>query len=293
MKIVHSFWSKPALSKTGNLEKFNGGWRHPKYHLMSWALSCLSFKKHYGEIELVTDATGKQLLIDQLELPYSSVKVELDVLNDYPEYLWAIGKIYSHTLHKEPFLHVDGDAYIWEKFEDLEESANLIGHHLDEGSTAQNYHKAMNHLEDLKVVLPDYLLNDFKNKTVLSVSSAGMIGGSDLEFYRYYAKEAFGLIDSNLSIGSKNLMDDLYALVYEQYLFSVLAGIKNLEITHVFSKTNMASLDMINFMNKNGKDKYVHLFSKAKKCLEYCHMLEHVLLLEYPDYHTRIKKLMG
>ncbi len=66
-KIIHSFWSKPTmnsqavLSKAGTMDRKAGGWVDKKYSFMSWALSCLSIKKHYPEIELVTDALGKRI----------------------------------------------------------------------------------------------------------------------------------------------------------------------------------------------------------------------------------------
>ena len=47
-------------------------------------------------------------------------------------------------------------------------------------------------------------------------------------------------------------------------------------------------MDLVNFMNKYGDKKYIHIFSKTKYCLEYCRELEHQLLLEYPEYHQRI-----
>jgi hypothetical protein len=291
MKIIHSFWSKPALSKEGNLEKFHGGWRHPKYHLMSWALSCLSFKKYYGEIELFTDTAGKHLLINQLQLPYTKVRVVLDELNDYPEYLWAIGKLRTYALQEEPFLHVDGDAFIWEKLNPEIENAEVVGHHLDVGENANNYRKAMNHLNALNITLPEYLSQHYTNENDLSVSSAGIIGGSNVDFFKYYSNEAFDLIDKNLSVNSETLMGDLYALVYEQYLFSVLAGLKEIPITHVFNKKIISNLDMADLMNKYGKVKYVHIFSRTKSLLETCHRLEHMLLLEFSDYHSKIKKL--
>ncbi|WP_413788813.1 DUF6734 family protein [Ascidiimonas meishanensis] len=45
MKIIESYWSKPALIKDGHADsKFSGGWPDVKYHYMSWALSCLKIK---------------------------------------------------------------------------------------------------------------------------------------------------------------------------------------------------------------------------------------------------------
>jgi len=75
-----------------------GGWSDKKYNYMSWAFSCLQFKKYYSEVELITDKLGKELLIDKLELPYTSVKVELDQLNSYHSDLWALGKIVKYNL---------------------------------------------------------------------------------------------------------------------------------------------------------------------------------------------------
>ncbi len=74
MKIVHSYWSKPNLIQKKASQNL-GGWTHRAFNYMSWALSCLKFKEFYPNIELVTDQKGKELLIDRLGLPYTSVKV--------------------------------------------------------------------------------------------------------------------------------------------------------------------------------------------------------------------------
>ena len=132
MKIIHSYWSKPALyTGKGVKEKTFGGWPSKKYEYMSWALSCLSFKKFYPNIELITDAYGKKTLVDELQLPYTSVKIELDVLNKYPTQLWALGKLHAYSLQEEPFIHVDNDIFIWRKFDDEIENAHLIAQHVD------------------------------------------------------------------------------------------------------------------------------------------------------------------
>ncbi len=80
---------------------------------MSWTLSCLNLRKFYENVELVTDEVGYRYLIEKLKLPYSSVRVELDCINTYPSSLWAIGKLYTYGIQNEPFIHVDGDVYIW------------------------------------------------------------------------------------------------------------------------------------------------------------------------------------
>lgn len=46
--------------------KYNFGWRHAEYNLMSWALSCICLRMHYDEVALYTDEEGKHVLIDLL-----------------------------------------------------------------------------------------------------------------------------------------------------------------------------------------------------------------------------------
>ena len=49
--IIHSFWSTPSIKdKTIEHDRNNGGFLTEKHHAMSWALSCLSWKKYYGKI---------------------------------------------------------------------------------------------------------------------------------------------------------------------------------------------------------------------------------------------------
>ena len=51
MKIVQTFWHG-----NNSLLDNSFGWMNPQYHLMSWALSCLSLKDNYQNIVLYTDS---------------------------------------------------------------------------------------------------------------------------------------------------------------------------------------------------------------------------------------------
>ena len=61
MKFIQTFWSA-GLDPL----KHGFGWSHPEYNLMSWALSCLSLRRHYDHVVLYTDSIGKHVLIDLL-----------------------------------------------------------------------------------------------------------------------------------------------------------------------------------------------------------------------------------
>ncbi|WP_299529598.1 DUF6734 family protein [Ulvibacterium sp.] len=291
MKIIHSYWSKPAQATFNKkpTEKLNGGWRHPKYQYMSWALSCLSFKKYYDEIELVTDIAGEELLINQLKLPYTSVKVELDKLNNYSKKLWAIGKLFAFGLQDKPFIHVDNDVFIWEQFSKRIENAPLLAQHMDidEG----HYTFAMQHLKDNGIKIPLILRQDFKKHKRYNVSNAGIIGGNDIEFFKKFSNQAFEFIDSNIEYVNGNIIGATYAIVYEQYLFSAMARSENIRIEHFIEDLRTENMGLSNFIQKYEKRKYVHLIAGAKSYFESCRELEQQLILDYPEYHTRIISL--
>ena len=67
MKIIQSYWTKPNLKKA-NLhisDRNNGGWLDKRYNYFSWALSCLTLRELYKEVELYTDEQGAELLINK------------------------------------------------------------------------------------------------------------------------------------------------------------------------------------------------------------------------------------
>src|SRR5687767_10805394 len=105
MKIVQSFWSLPYSDATapGSLSRFGGGWPHPIFNWLSWTLSCLKFREHYKQVELITDLEGKKILIEGLGLPYTQVSTELENIRSVNAKVWAFGKIYSYALQRKPF----------------------------------------------------------------------------------------------------------------------------------------------------------------------------------------------
>lgn len=101
MKIVQTFWHG-----NNSLLDNSFGWMNPQYHLMSWALSCLSLKDNYQNIVLYTDSHGYEIFAEQLKLPYTDIIIQYDNLT-CPEPHWAYPKLLTYSLQKEPFIHVD------------------------------------------------------------------------------------------------------------------------------------------------------------------------------------------
>ena len=136
---MQSYWSKAYKNFP------NSGWAFKETHYMSWGLSCLQLKQFYDEVELITDSEGADLLINKLHLPYTSCKTTLDKLNNENPAIWALGKIVAYEEQQEPFIHVDGDVYIWNSFPKRIEEAGIVAQNIE-----KNYPFGIMLLEEMK-----------------------------------------------------------------------------------------------------------------------------------------------
>jgi hypothetical protein len=288
VKIIQSFWSKPFLhKKESNWEgRKTGGWRDPYYYYMSCALSCLLLNRHYKEVELVTDKYGKKVLMDLMRLPYSSTTCVLDSLNDYPEDLWSIGKIYAYSIQTEPFIHFDNDVFVWSAFSDQILSGRLISQ-----SKEVNFRYDIEILRDMFErfeYLPEDIL-DFPPERGVVSCNAGVFGGNDLVFFNEYTRTAFNFIHANRSnLHAVNL--GLSNLIFEQYLFACMARKRQVPISYVLPDITDYKL-LKDFVSVPHKRKYVHMIGHFKTEISSEHWLEERLRLEFPEHYYRIREL--
>jgi hypothetical protein len=212
MKIIQSLWSKPFLEEKRAL-------RNDKFLLMGWTLSLLQLRQFCSQIELVTDKYGKKLLIDHLKLPYDSVVVSLDSLNDYPANLWAVGKLFTYQQQTNAFLHVDGDIFIWQEFPGNLNQSSLIALH-DESDFAASYlySRRMSEITEQLQFIPSCLAG----QTRFSSINAGILGGSNIPFFKSLCQNAFDFINRNLSKLESSQIEG-FNCVIEQLLFAHLA----------------------------------------------------------------------
>jgi len=294
MKIVHSLWTKPFKNALNEKLPNYGGWPSKEFLYMSWALSCLQFRKFYNDVELVTDKDGYQLLIEKLKLPYTSVKVVLDAINHYPEKLWAMGKLYAYKIQETPFLHVDGDVFIWEKFKPTLVHASLIAQHFD--ITNGHYNHALQEAQKFGFHLPDVINNYVKNNSNASGHNAGIIGGSDIEFFQKFCNESLNMIDENKGKYTVNFKATSYALLYEQFLFSALARQDKKNVTCLIDNNLLEELyiNISDFNNKyKERFKYAHVAGFQKQRLQFGYELRNQLQVDYPDYLELIQRIIN
>lgn len=289
MKIVQSYWSKPSQKSSGlhPNDRNSGGWLGKKHHYMSWTLSCLQLNKFYDEVELVTDKPGYDLLVNQLKLPYTNIKIVLDKLNDYHSDLWALGKLYAYSIQEQSFIHVDGDVFIWDRFPKKIEDSFLCAQNFETDEPGYDY--VYDFVQANFKFIPGFLDNK-ENRHIRSVN-AGILGGSNISFFREYTSIAFDFVNKNLD-KMEGLDLGAFNMFYEQYLFYCLARDKRVDIKCLVDDQRKLLDKHVNFTGVPLNTSYIHTVGFYKKKLETGELLEYTLKTTYPNHYYNIINLL-
>jgi hypothetical protein len=287
MRIIKSAW---ACSRP-NLLTSNSGWLAPEYNLMSWALSCLQLKQYYPELVLYCDSVSARMLIDALQLPYSDVVCNLDSLNFYHPQLWALPKISAYSQQENSFLHVDGDVFIWKKFDDDLLKGDLIAQNIETAS--DYYNNIMHSLESGLNYFPPEITSERKSKKPMFAYNAGIFGGNDIAFFKEYTSKAFTFVDKNL-YNLSNINVTNFNIFFEQYLFYCLTKKNNKKVNVLISEPieDNRYRGFADFVRVPYEKDYLHLLGAYKRNEFVCRQMADRLRQDYPIYYYRIIELM-
>lgn len=284
INIVQSYWSKSYQSN-----QLDFGWYDKAYHYMSWTLSCLKLSQFYTHVKLVTDSQGAEILVGKLNLPYTSVSCELDGLNNCDEKLWTLGKLRAYELQDEPFIHVDGDVFIWNKFPVELENSPLIAQN-EEINFPYNC-SAMEALINSGFVFP----KGISPIQPISESNAGILGGRNIDFFKYYAEQTKYFIKINDKrikefIGSSTAINT----ILEQYLFHELAAQKDVPVTYLFKQkiTHKEFHTFTGFSSLPHKTQYIHTIGCYKANMNTGERIARCLWYEFPEYYDKVMNLI-
>jgi hypothetical protein len=295
MKIVQTLWTKPSEQNNKTIfNRFTGGWNSTMNYYCALAYSCLSIKKFYPELELVTDYNGKELLIDKLKLPYSSYTIFPEFIDEIPSSLWALVKVYSYSIQQEPFLHIDNDVFLWGKFPSELMKQGLIVQNLE--TLTDIYDEALNYMHNHLNKLPHFIKKreQYEENSFQSIN-AGIFGGNDISFIKQYTDEVFKVFNDNLK-KTKNLKKNgLFNIILEQMIFFQLANDRSLKISTLFvddlinNMVNLVRFDKVSFENENF---YIHCLGELKTNPQFNKQIEYRLYFEYPETYERIETIL-
>jgi hypothetical protein len=231
---------------------------------------------------------GAELLIGKLNLPYTRVRTELDQLNHYHPDLWALGKIYAYSVQDAPFLHADGDVYIWSKFEERIETAPLAAQH-EEVDYAW-YGEAFE--QTTFRYLPDAVRRDREVNKVFTGINAGVLGGNRVDLINRYAREAFKFVDNNVEFLSGIEIAN-FNIIFEQYLFYCITQQQGQPVEYCFPLITKDFYSLAEFSGIPSKVQYVHPMGFNKLQPKVGENMANRLRLEFPDYYFRIMNLLN
>jgi hypothetical protein len=284
MKILQSFWSCDK-----SLLKNSFGWLSPQHHLMAWTLSCLKLHEHYEDLNLYTDTNGYEIFIKQLKLPYKTVQTTYDHIHKKHENNFAIAKMMTYAAQHEPFIHVDGDVFIWDRFNSELENAELIVQNLETGTTY--YRHLMDALKQELTYLPDFLEEEMNKVSIPSVN-AGILGGNDIAFLNRYANAGLNLIEKNCPDEEKCNLSGNFNILFEQILFYALSNKENKKIGYLFDETfedyGYSKAQFADLSSVPQRHTYLHLIGGKKRDSEICELMSRTLFQQYPEYFYRI-----
>jgi len=264
----------------------NLGFPSPEFNWMGWALSCLQLKQYYKRVELYTNNAGYEVLINRLKLPYDEVHVVLNDLS-FPPQLWAYPKLHTYSLQTEPFLHVDGDAFFWEKLDESILNKPLIAQNIE--VNASFYKTILTRLLSFDIVFPEVIMARFNANAEIAAYNAGIIGGTDIGFFKTYTAEVFKFINENSNKPGLLMIPEVN-MIYEQVLFYCLAKQRAASVTCYLKDEvhDMTYPGFADFINVAGDTKYIHLMGAFKKNVDCCYMLAKRLRHDYPVCYYRI-----
>ena len=269
-------------------------WASQLHHLLGWVISVQTAKQHYSRTSLFTDDAGAEILVDGVGLQFDQVTTDLNALHDHDPDWWAVGKIFTHTLQHEPYVHIDNDVFLWKRLPDRMEKSPVLAQNpelYDYGYSryqVANFEFAVNSVggwlpEELKTYLP--------LGGILRAECCGVVGGNALSFMKHYAQLATKLIEEPRNQPAWPLLNDKQSgnLIFEQYLLAACAHyhqgkpespFRNVRIEHLFEDENDAA-------NTACVCGYTHMISDAKRNPFVIKRLEARARKDFPDLYQR------
>lgn len=279
MKPIMSFWSEPYI------RGFHRRWANPATWNMSWILSVEAVTKTYGKPHLYTDDAGKSFLVDQLGLDFASVDLSLNDLKGKNPRFFSLGRTYTLGVQKEPFIHLDYDAYLFDIIpQELFGSGVLL---------ERQFYRSIEKAPEVPCrpeLFSEYNVpswwNNYKAKKEHNFATLGVIGGSNFEYFSKFSQTIFDIISLNQE-NFDNFFSSNPALQFvpqdtlDQYVSVMLA-----------KEMNFAPRFLVS-MNQVVRTKYAHAGGEKAVSSELYGRIISRIVKDYPEATSKVEKFGG
>ncbi|KAA0988756.1 DUF6734 family protein [Dyadobacter aurulentus] len=283
MNAVQTFWA-PELPA----DQIRGGWLDARFHFMGWALSASLLHQHFPALVLHTDQTGKHILADLLELPYSEVHLTQEGLGDlYSKEWWVLRKISSYAQPDAPFLHVDGDAFLWNGLPDTLSGKPVIAQNDQSGFPC--YEIAIKQFTEAGIPLPHFFNGQAGPYKAVNM---GITGGTNHTFFKAYVEEVKSFFNQYLSNPIPGMAHYGYLnTLIEEAFFRHYADYCQQPVTELIPVRQDGGYGALaNCMDESFG--LTHLIGTNKKDIYYCKQVEFQLKKRFPKTFQKVVRLI-
>lgn len=279
MRITQISW----FNLTNNLSV----WPNVKSEILSIVLSSLLLKKYNSayHLELVTNEESYKILKNVYDMPFDSVKVELDCCDpQLSNEIWSFKKMFAYSLNNGRFLNVDTDVFKWTSFpEDL----------LGEEIIVQNYEIGFDFYKTIHDefvqhfgFLP-WIQNPLESTDAICV---GVIGG-DPHYFASYFNELTKFFNGKAHKISSFKYKNSLSIYLEQFSFynflkQSQKEIKMKALLPDVSDPNYPGFTAFNFLTQFTD--FIHPLGKTKRLTWIGEQIENRLRIEFPESYFTI-----
>lgn len=298
MRAVWSFWSEPFRRGEGS------AWLSPYHAYLSWVLSVECARRHYPDTMLVTDDAGAELLVEQLGLRFTHVSRELNRLRDRDADWWALGKLYAYRMQTEPFVHLDGDVFLWKRLPAELEAAPVFAQSPEsfDPENASHYYpvRAVERTFPRDGVgwLPDAWWQYTAGSGTRTASCCGIVGGTRIDLLAEYSRMGIQIAETEMNAagwatwGNKGVCNVLIeqlmldAVVMHRRVFPRSPADAELRVRHLFAN----EADPYDAAKASAAG-YTHLIASAKRNPDVMADLEARVQRDFPEMAERCREV--
>lgn len=282
MKIIQSFYQMGS-----NISNYRNS-KNDNYLLnyYSLLLSYITLKKLYGKVTIYCNNLAYDLMLKYI--PYDKIiSNEINFINNknYNDE-WGLLKFYVFEQQKEPFIHIDGDVFI---FNDLltkysnDNKYDAIAQSVDFNLKTRIYDKF--YLKNKDKLYSHGLIDKNLSENSFNINNAslgynnGVVGFKNMEFLKQYISNAHKM---NNLMRKGELNENRYqTIMFEQFNFFHLALMKNYNVYTILPQDEYLRLGPNEIGNKYG---YTHLLAGNKYVGNFIMFIRDKIIRDYPEY---------
>jgi len=262
MKYIHSIWSTPSIK-----DNFDNDYdiKYLNKNFYTYLMSVILIKKLGYVIELYCDKHAYNLYS---MIPYDKIHIVDFDSDGVSSKFWIWGKIKTHILMTEPYIHIDGDVLLFR---------DIIGDNITSGrykvavQSLENDKTIGNHFHDIysRSKNPFDKMNNHGidwNKYNLAAYNCGVVGFSDMKLKNIYAnkvKEILVDISTNGDFKSNRKKYEGMFLIAEQSLLHYILKENNVEPFEIIPIKEIEKRNY-NWFQIADEIGYAHLWSYTK-----------------------------